>query len=238
MAGELYSPGSAPAEPVVVNQMVSSDKDQEIHWQRRLLPLMAGMIIALSIFFFIVTLGQLAFLQWNILHSPPIELGPLLSDELSGGEIEFEELYRLRRLELLAALESDIAEKRYYHNGVMIMSGLWLRYLGFLTGMILAMIGASFILGKMHEPEQEVEGKFSQLSMSLRTTSPGIILAVLGVILMFTTLVDKDEFELNNPNIYMSQTGIVSEADVGQEEERPRLPQLPSEEVATPIPSP
>lgn len=230
MAEETRRLDPIPAEPAPASRSAPIDEAAEVRWQQRLLPLMAGMIIALSVFFFLVTFGQLAFLQWSILRSPPIDLGPPLSETLPTGELEFAELYQVRQFEILAAMERAIAEKRYHHQSVLIMSGLWLRYLGFVTGMILALIGASFILGKLREPEQELEGKFSQVSMSLRTTSPGIILAVLGVILMVATLTDKDVYNVTDPNIYLPRSGIVSGASPGAEEDRLTLPATPSSE--------
>ncbi len=173
-------------------------------WQERMLPIMAGMLIALTLFFFIATFVQMSYLHWNILNSPPIEFDVASGEALLAGADNFVDLYEARQFETRAAMERFIVEKRYHQAGVLLMSGLWLRYLGLVTGMILSLVGASFILGKLREPTQQLEGNFSQISLSISTASPGIILALLGVVLMFATLVDRDTYNVSDANVYLS----------------------------------
>lgn len=215
MVEKAYVMGSTPLESDtgrLASVATEEAFDQDRGWQQRLLPLMAGMIVALTILFFVVTLAQLAFLQASILQSPPIELDQTLSEALRGHDVTFDELYRLRQFEVLVAMERYTAEKRYHQAGVLLMSGLWLRYLGFFTGMILALIGASFILGKLRESRQELEGRFAQIGVTLRTASPGIILAALGVILMVVALMDRDSYNVTDANIYLRESVISAEA--------------------------
>jgi len=197
-------PRERAAAPAALQESKPKTRTKKPRWQERLLPLMAGMLIALTLFFFLATFIQLAYLNSSILRSPPNQLDAAGSEALVVAPTNFEDLFELRQFEVRAAMEQYIVEKRYHHASVQLMSGLWLRYLGFMTGMILALIGAAFILGKLREPEQELGGKFSDIAISLRTTSPGIILAVLGVILMFTTLVDRDVYKIEDANTYFS----------------------------------
>ncbi len=173
-------------------------------WQDRMLPIMAGMLIALTLFFFIATFVQMSYLHWNILNSPPIEFDIASGNALIEGADNFVDIYEARQFEIRASMERFIVEKRYHQAGVLLMSGLWLRYLGFVTGMILSLVGASFILGKLREPTQKLEGKFSDISLSISTASPGIILALLGVVLMFATLIDRDTYNVSDANVYLS----------------------------------
>lgn len=179
-------------------------------WQERMLPVMAGMLIALTFFFFIATFIQMSYLHWNILNSPPIEVDPASGEALVTGSNSFNEIYQAHEFEVRTAMERYIIEKRYHQASVFLMSGLWLRYLGFITGMILALIGASFILGKLRDPEQQLEGKFSEVSLSIRTASPGIILAVLGVVLMFATLMDRDTYNVSDSNVYLLTNDLLN----------------------------
>jgi hypothetical protein len=200
-------------------------------WQERLLPLMRSMLVALSAFFFLVTLVQMSYLHWSIFRSPPILIDSASGLSLFASSNRFEDLYQARQFEIRAAMERYIVEKRYHQISVQLMSGVWLRYMGFITGMILAMVGASFILGKMRVTDQEMEGKYAGVSLSLRSTSPGIILAVLGVILMFATLVDKDVYEVEDANIYLSVFAPLSTLNPAIEGVLPTLPDISGDSI-------
>jgi len=186
-----------------------SDSPSKIHkkpqskWQERLLPTMNGLLIGLTIFFFVTTFGQMAYLHWSILQIPEINIGPTSGESLNTDMDTAKDRMDARELEVRSRMEAFIVTQRYHQVSVLLMSGLWIRYLGFMTGMILALVGASFVLGKLREPAQKLQGKFSRIDLSLRTTSPGVILAVLGVILMFATILDKDFYNVSDTNVYL-----------------------------------
>ena len=173
-------------------------------WQERLLPTMSGLLIGLTIFFFLTTFGQMAYLHWTIVQSPSVDINPSAGVELLGSAETFADRWNARELEVRSRMEAYLITQRYHQASVQLMAGLWTRYLGFITGMILALVGASFVLGKLREPAQKLDGKFSMIDLSLRTTSPGIILAVLGVILMFATITDKDNYKITDGGVYLS----------------------------------
>jgi hypothetical protein len=177
-------------------------------WQERLLPMMTGVLIGLTAFFFIASFIQMSYLHWNIMQYPAINLESVTQNNLAASASTYDEQLEARQLEILARMEAYVIERRYHHANVMIMSGVWIRYLGFVTGMILALVGASFVLGKMREQVSEVEGKTSGFGFALRSTSPGIILVVLGVMLMFATIVDKDQYEVQDASVYLNPRGV------------------------------
>lgn len=179
-------------------------------WQERLLPLMTGLLIGLTVFFFAASFGQLIYLHWNIARTPQVDLAPAPEADPAGLALSFEQLMQARRLDLESRLEANLIERRYHIASVAMMSGLWVRYLGFVTGMILALVGASFVLGKLREPITSLEGKFSEIGISLRSTSPGIILVVLGVVLMFATIVDEDISSVTDAPVYFNSSTITS----------------------------
>jgi hypothetical protein len=194
-------------------------------WQDRLLPLMVGLLIGLTIFFFGVTFVQMSYLHANMLQIPAIDLrSPPGSDWLAEAGT-FADKATARRLEILATLEAYLIERRYHQASALLMSGLWIRYLGFVTGMILALVGASFVLGKLQEPTAEVSGKAPALDFSVKSASPGIILAVLGAALMLATIVDRDEFAVKDINIYLPATAAQLEPEPA-----------PLEPLDTPVP--
>lgn len=172
-------------------------------WQERLLPTMNGLLIGLTIFFFLTTFGQMAYLHWSIIQSPPVDINHEAGNALIDIAPTFEDQLKARELEVKSRMEVFIVTKRYHQVSVQLMAGLWTRYLGFITGMILALVGASFVLGKLREPTQKLQGKFSGFDISLHTASPGVILAVLGVLLMFATITDKDTYSLTDKNVYL-----------------------------------
>jgi hypothetical protein len=209
-------------------------ESKPLKWQERLLPTMNGLLIGLTLFFFLTTFGQMAYLHWSILQTPEININQTSGESLINSTDTFEDRLNARALEVNSRMEAFIVTQRYHQASVLLMSGLWIRYLGFMTGMILALVGASFVLGKLREPVQRLEGKLSGFDFSLRTTSPGIILAVLGVILMFATILDKDTYNVTDSNVYLSPV-----QSVGTVEGLP-IPTLPSPEkvfgTSTPVP--
>ncbi|NIN68296.1 MAG: hypothetical protein GTO63_27030, partial [Anaerolineae bacterium] len=50
-----------------------------VKWQERLLPLMSHMVVGLTLFFFVASFAQLAYLHWSISRSPQMELGEALA---------------------------------------------------------------------------------------------------------------------------------------------------------------
>jgi hypothetical protein len=221
---ETPDPKDTSTPAPVKTKETKAPTNKPVRWQERLLPLMSGMLIALTVFFFLVTLFQISYLHWSIFRSPPVELDSATKQALLASTNRFEDLYTARQFEIRAELESYIIEKRYHQISVQLMSGIWLRYLGFITGMILALIGAAFILGKLRVSEQELEGKSSGFSISLRTTSPGIFLAVLGAILMFTTLIDRDAYNVKDANVYLSIAAPALTAELGKGSDLQQLP--------------
>jgi len=179
-------------------------------WQERLLPVMMGILIGLTAFFFVASFIQISYLHWNIIQYPPVNLEPALQNNLVSSAVTFDEQLEARRFDVQARMEAYVIEQRYHHANVMIMSGIWIRYLGFVTGMILSLVGASFVLGKMREGVSEVESKTPDFGFSLRSSSPGIILVVLGVMLMFATIIDKDTYEVQDSPAYLNARGMQS----------------------------
>lgn len=160
------------------------------NWQTKMLPLMVRMVVGLTLFFFLATLVQLVYLHVNIKDSP--ELLPISIDDLSAEK---------RQLHIL---EVYVINKRHHQANVLLMSRVWTRYLGFTTGMILAMVGAIFVLGKLQSPASDVQAEAANVKMSVKSASPGIVLAALGVMLMSITIVTHHEISISDRPLYTS----------------------------------
>lgn len=163
-------------------------------WQDRLLPLMRAVLISFTVFFFATTLYQAYVLQNRIYKLGHEEL-KLPSAATSPGTSD-----------PAVSLEVYAIRQRYQHNAIILASRSWIIYLGFITGMILAMVGATFVLGKIQEPSSELVAKGSGAELSFKSASPGLILAVLGTALMISTMAFRADMSVSDVPLYFRGT--------------------------------
>jgi hypothetical protein len=175
-----------------------------IRWQNKLLPWMLRLLIGMTIFFFIVTSIQIIYIGFKIEQVPEFDMPSLQQtmDQLqTSSDVNKVDAARWKTL---AMLEENSLRRRYHQASVLLMSRTWTRYLGFVTGMILALVGGIFILGKLQEPESKAEGESPALKFSISSASPGLILAFLGTVLMVTTMITPFELGLEDKPAYLS----------------------------------
>jgi hypothetical protein len=173
-------------------------------WNRLLLPLMIGMVVSLALFFFIASIYQLYSLQETISGSPRLDLSPPLAEmTLPPEQTSVEAEQELRRWKVLSLLEEHVLQQRYHQANVLLMARVWVRYLGFVTGMILALVGAVFVLGKLRESRTELSLGSQGNQGKISTHSPGLVLASLGTLLMLTTLVIHHEIHVDDGPLYV-----------------------------------
>lgn len=190
------------------NAPTSVTDDREHSWQLRLMPFMIGIILMLALFFFAATMYQLYELNSKIQQVAELQNTELLEKAVPGSSL-MEKQWRS-----LVVLESHILRQRYHQANVLLMARVWIQYLGFVTGMMLSLIGAVFILGKLREPATELtlgsgagQQKLpSDLKMHLVTQSPGIVLVTLGTVLMLVTILVHHPIEVTDKPVYTSVT--------------------------------
>ena len=187
---------------------------RETKWQKRLMPFMVTVLSVVMLFFFTASAFQLYYLHQRIERSPELDLNPVLVaiESNPAGASEKDKL-QIARWKTLAILEGNALQRRYHQANVLLMSRIWTGYLGFVTGMILALVGATFILGKLRESESKVDAASAAWKVSLTTASPGLVLAVLGTILMITTIMGRYEIQVNDGQLYTAEWNRVNEAD-------------------------
>ena len=198
------------------------NEKKRIQWQYKLLPLMIRMIVFLAIFFFIASLAQLIYLHKRIEQMPEIKMDQLLSPNTD---------------KAVLALELLIIEKRYHQANTSLMSRIWLKYLGFVTGMILTFIGATFVLGKLREGPTNIQLTSKDVKLSIVSSSPGIILALLGTFIMVVTIYKHNPIALYDANVYLPST-IVKEynaipSDITKTEPEIKNSNLPRPKIDT-----
>jgi len=216
LANRRYNSRTLSADQVFIMESIEQRLEQtalektatsarNVHrWQKNLLPLMTRMLIALTTFFFVASCVQLIYLHRTIQNGPKVDTRDALSQLVVGAQATPEQILSTTRLRAIVTLEADSVEHQYHQASVALMSRLWITYLGFVTGMILALVGAAFILGKLDAPPSELAAKVgNSADVSFKSASPGLVLAVLGVILMITTVLTNHKIEINHTPIYL-----------------------------------
>jgi hypothetical protein len=178
-------------------------------WQRRTLPLMMRMLVGLTVFFFLASCIQLVYLHIEILRTPTLDVTPAFTPLNTGAPLKHQEMLAEARLRALILLETSTLDRHYHQASALVLARVWKNYLGFVTGMILALVGAAFVLGKLEGPAAEMSGKGAPGELSFKSASPGLMLAVMGVILMLTTLVINADITVRNSAVYLRATDEV-----------------------------
>ncbi len=189
---------------------------EERSWQKAMLPVMTKMLVALTIFFFLASAAQLVYLHWTILNSPDLDpqhiLGPLSNNTVSGKSNPHNAV-----VEGLFYLECKALALRYHQANVLLMSRIWTKYLSFVTGMIMCVVGASFILGKLTSSETVLKGQTQVLSFALASSSPGIILVSLGTLLIGVSFFAYRQIQVMDAAIYVPGQKVSSEKAPSQD---------------------
>ena len=185
------------------------DEERSLNnWQRKLLPLMASILVLLTLFFIVGLSVEAYRIQKHIEDAHDIDLRPAFAALSTSNAKNFEERMDLARLETVALLESSALQSRYHQATIGVLIRVCIIFLGFLTGMALALVGAAFILGKMREAASNLEAQGSAWKLALTSTSPGLVLAVLGTALMMATIWARVEVNVTDAALYFTPVAI------------------------------
>jgi uncharacterized membrane protein YidH (DUF202 family) len=173
-------------------------------WQRLLLPLMSTVVLGLTIVFVALSTVQLSRLQKYIQQEPTLTVDQLgLTPQK--GSADGATAFSYDQFRTLTALELHVIQRRHHQANLLVMSRTWTRYMGFLTGMILALIGATFVLGKLQESESKLDAGVGSNKFAIQSSSPGLVLAVLGTLLMSITLVSNVSLQGSDQSVYLPE---------------------------------
>jgi hypothetical protein len=187
-----------------VNELPSSFDLASGRWQMGMLPLMKATIVGLTIFFFVASFFQLLYLQSRMQSSPPANMNAIFSVLNDKDSPNYQEKLAATKLKANIYFEQNIVARRYQQAGILLMAGVWVRYMGFITGMILAMVGAIFILGKLKEQRTDLSAKVRDSEVKVGSTSPGIILCTLGAVLMGLTVAMQQQHDVLDAAVYFN----------------------------------
>jgi len=101
-----------------------------------------------------------------------------------------------------STLEQAALQQRFNVQVAIVKGRLWSRFMGFLTGMLLALTGCVFVLGKLRT-DIDFSGSARGVSAVLKTTSPGVYLALLGTIIIGTALAVPGSVEGTDVAVYL-----------------------------------
>jgi hypothetical protein len=170
-------------------QKVETRDRDLVLWQRRMLPFMTWFIVAMATAFFLFSALHLYSVTMFIQTEHGQDIRTLIETELGKPSTAAPTLGSedtMRRSILL--LEGDALDKRYHLASAMLVSRIWSRQLAFITGMVMAFVGAVFILGKLSEGVSQVSGGVADWKVAITSASPGIILGFFATVLLVATL--------------------------------------------------
>jgi hypothetical protein len=194
-------------------------------WQHRLLPFMRAIVALMALFFFGASCLQLWYLNKSILDVPRVDTREATSMLSVRPQASGQEALAAARVHALVTLEASSIDRQYHQAGVLLMSRVWTSYMGFVTGMILSMVGAAFVLGKLEEEPSEMKGQAgTSFSVAFRSASPGLMLAVLGSILMIVTIVTHHPITVDHTATYLYDAPSFNGSVVGGTPPPLRLP--------------
>lgn len=173
-------------------------------WQRRLLPTMIGTLILATIAFLSLSLFDTYTVRRGILAAPLVALDPVLAGvNCNAAGMTGVDRGNCVQWKIRVMLEQQTVNSRYHQANVALLVRVSVKYLGFLTGMLMSLVGAVFVLGRLTESSSTVaaEGAFGKFTIA--TVSPGLIMAFLGTILMIATLYVNPPTEVTDGNVYL-----------------------------------
>ncbi len=196
-----------------VSKKTTSERRAIEKWQNRLLPWLIIMPTILILIFIYMATEQVKHFNKAIEIKPDsLLIGKILSspaDTQINASLKNDKQYL--QWVTLSYLEQESMYRRYNQGGLLLMSRIFVKYLGFFTGMILAIVGAVFIIGKLSEEYTGLSGSVTeQAKFNLISSSPGIIFGTLGTVLMLSTILEHSDITIEDTPLYLNANGIVS----------------------------
>lgn len=200
-------------------------------WQNRLLRFMTGSLIAMAVFFFVATIWLFVDLTERVRYRQTdlVAVMNALPKPHADAERAYREWY------VRAVLEKSALEQRFALQSTIVQGRLWTRVMGFLTGMILCFAGSIFVLGKLREPVTQASAEGSGFKAALTTSSPGVLLALTGAVLIGLTLYVPASFESSDVAVYLPrQVELVNPVSLPQVDDAVR--EAPAPLTSAPVP--
>jgi hypothetical protein len=182
----------------------------------RLQPVMIAIPVLLIGIFTVVSYLQVSDLNERITSSETMDLHTLWQKQPEDSVLTGSDYMNLQRWRALTAMENMAMTKRYQQGGLLIITRIFTKYLGFLTGMIMAIAGAVFIIGRIKEDQSDLAIGTGDKTASLKSSSPGIIFGVLGTALMGMTIMQHTDIGIIDRPLYLHPLNTYLTSGQGQ----------------------
>jgi hypothetical protein len=172
-------------------------------WQLRLLPFMTRFVVVMAVGFFVFSGLHIYQVTRFIQRGDGLNVRSIIQNEIAkptGQALTPDEVTE----HSLLLLEADALDKRYHQAGGLLMSRIWSRQLAFITGMVMAFVGAVFILGKLSEDRSEASGGAGEWKVAISSASPGIILSFFGTVLLVSSLFVRATLDVSDGPAYLN----------------------------------
>lgn len=197
------------ASQAAENKQPTAIEDQRTaRWQRKLLPLMMVVLLGLTIFFALANIWEVRLIQTQTRENSELNIETILSQKEdlftnTTFNISFNDRMRYLQWKVSAVLEAGTVNSRYRQARTVSLNRTYIVFIGFTTGMILALVGATFILGKLRESSSTVGLGNEFMRTSVISASPGLILVAMGTTLMLTTILTRSEVSVTDGPSYL-----------------------------------
>lgn len=174
-------------------------------WQLRLLPLMSGVLVAASLAFLALSLMQTNEVRRQITGGPALQLAPALNAISCQGErMTMAERQSCAQWKVAVVLEAHLIERRYHQANAALMVRALVKYLGFITGMLISIVGSVLILGQITGAASKLSAEATLGKLGIETVWPGLVLVTLGTVLMIVTVFVNPPTNVSDAPVYLS----------------------------------
>ena len=198
---ELPAADQVAAPAHTVKRSAAADREL-VRWQTRLLPFMISFMTVMALLFFLFSGLHIYQVTRFIQAADGPDTRAQIAAEINkstGQAVTADEVME----HSLLLLEADALDKRYHQAGGLLMSRIWSRQLAFITGMVMAFVGAAFILGKLSEDTTQVSGGAAEWKVAITSASPGIILSLFGTVVIVASLYVKASLDVSDGPAYV-----------------------------------
>lgn len=179
--------------------------------------ILAFVLIIPSGYFVASSIKELNAIQKSILEPPKTVLESFI-DTTSRETPPDQAIITRYELQVLALAERDTILQRNLRARAALATRTWLYFMCLIFGTILAVIGVSFVLGRIAAPvDANIEG--SGFKLTLVTSSPGLIIALFGCLLVGTPIVMQTDISVNDSSAYLYPRSVAITGEVGVTEE-------------------
>ncbi|MBK6629340.1 MAG: hypothetical protein IPJ87_01910 [Flavobacteriales bacterium] len=177
--------------------------DTPEHTPNRLQPLLLLLPMLMIAGFMVLGYQQAREFKEAVVDRPQPELDRLFGGAGADSTLSVDQRFALEQWRTLALLEQEVVARRYEQAGLLLVSRILVKYLGLLTGMIMAIAGSIFIIGRIREEATRVSGEWQQAKVAVRSSSPGILFGLMGAALMGLAIVHHQGVTTQDSPLYL-----------------------------------